>query len=147
MYPPLPHRLQEVRLAKLTFPHLKRTTNKTIQRNDDHRTLSWGNYRLSEQTQSPLDTLSFEDMLSACGRFVRVKSRKKFERGRLGICRFQIPSRLGVSKIKSKMARVEQQCATEGSTTSTYLQLSYFTIYLTQGIEILEYYTKVSCWL
>lgn len=45
------------------------------------------------------------------------------------------------------MARVEQQCATEGSTSSTYLQLSYFTIYLTQGIEILEYYTKVSYYL
>lgn len=49
---------------------------------------------------------------------------------------------------KSKMARVEQQqCAPEGSTESPYYldQLSYFTIYLTKGIEILEYYTKVSC--
>ncbi|XP_073259547.1 serine palmitoyltransferase 1-like [Porites lutea] len=44
------------------------------------------------------------------------------------------------------MARVEQQqCGTEGSTESPYYlgQLSYFTIYLTKGIEILEYYTKV----
>ena len=48
---------------------------------------------------------------------------------------------------KTKMARVEQQCATESFTSTPYLQLSYFTIYLTQGIEILEYYTKVSCWL
>lgn len=78
------------------------------------------------------------------GSRVHVKSRR-FTRARLGTCRFQISLRLGVSKIKSKMARVEQQCATEGSTSSPYLQLSYFTIYLTQGIEILEYYTKVSC--
>ncbi|CAH3144417.1 unnamed protein product [Porites lobata] len=44
------------------------------------------------------------------------------------------------------MARVEQQqCGPEGSTESPYYlgQLSYFTIYLTKGIEILEYYTKV----
>jgi len=61
-YPPLPHRLQEVRLAKLTFPHLKRTRNKTVQKNNDHSTPSRGNYLLSEQTQSPLDNLSFEDM-------------------------------------------------------------------------------------
>lgn len=62
------------------------------------------------------------------------------------MCWFQISSCLGVSKIqnRTKMARVEQQCATEGSTSTPYLQLSYFTIYLTQGIEILEYYTKVS---
>lgn len=82
-----------------------------------------------------------------CGRFVRLKSCNKLQEERLGTCRFQIPSRLGVSKIKSKMARVEQQCATEGNTDSPYLQLSYFTIYLTKGIEILEYYTKVSYWL
>ncbi|XP_015776799.1 PREDICTED: serine palmitoyltransferase 1-like [Acropora digitifera] len=41
------------------------------------------------------------------------------------------------------MAGVEH-CATEGSPGSPYyFQLSYFTIYLTKGIEILEYYTKV----
>lgn len=62
------------------------------------------------------------------------------------MCRFQITSCLGVSlQNKTKMARVEQQCATEGFTSTPYLQLSYFTIYLTQGIEILEYYTKVGC--
>ena len=43
------------------------------------------------------------------------------------------------------MAGVEQHCPTEGSPGSPYyFQLSYFTIYLTKGIEILEYYTKVS---
>lgn len=42
------------------------------------------------------------------------------------------------------MAGVEH-CSTEGSPGSPYyFQLSYFTIYLTKGIEILEYYTKVS---
>ena len=53
----------------------------------------------------------------------------------------------GRIKNKSKMAGVDQQCAgNEGSAESPYyLQLSYFTIYLTKGIEILEYYTKVSC--
>lgn len=41
------------------------------------------------------------------------------------------------------MAGVEH-CPTEGSSGSPYyFQLSYFTIYLTKGIEILEYYTKV----
>lgn len=51
----------------------------------------------------------------------------------------------GRTQNKSKMARVEQQCASESSTDSPYyLQLSYFTIYLTKGIEILEYYTRVS---
>ena len=99
------------------------------------------------QTQSPLLILSLEDMMLLVDAFeVRVRS-CTFARGRLNTCRLQIPSSLGVSKIKSKMARVEQQCATEGSTSSTYLQLSYFTIYLTQGIEILEYYTKVSYYL
>mgnify|MGYP000651105685 CR=1 FL=1 len=44
----------------------------------------------------------------------------------------------------TKMAGVEH-CPTEGSSGSPYyFQLSYFTIYLTKGIEILEYYTKVS---
>ena len=44
----------------------------------------------------------------------------------------------------TKMAGVEH-CPTEGSPGSPYyFQLSYFTIYLTKGIEILEYYTKVS---
>ena len=101
-YPPLPHRLQEVRLAKLTFPHLRRTRNKKIQKNNDHRTPLRRNYLLSEQTQSPLDTLSFEDMFSAISEsFVCVKSRK-FERGRLGICWFQVSSCLGVSKIEPK---------------------------------------------
>ena len=61
------------------------------------------------------------------------------------MCRFQISFMSGRLQNKTKMARVEQQCATEGSTSTAYLQLSYFTIYLTQGIEILEYYTKVSC--
>ena len=99
------------------------------------------------QTQSPLLILSLEDMVLLVDAFeVRVTS-CTFARGRLNTCRLQILSSLGVSKIKSKMARVEQQCATEGSTSSTYLQLSYFTIYLTQGIEILEYYTKVSYYL
>ena len=53
----------------------------------------------------------------------------------------------GRIKNKSKMASADQQCAgNEGSTESPYyLQLSYFTIYLTKGIEILEYYTKVRC--
>lgn len=143
-YQPLPHRLHEVRLAKLTFPHLKRTRNKTIQKNDDHRTPSRGKYLLSEQTQSPLDTLSFEDMFSVFESLVlRVKSCRS-ERGRLGTCWFQTSLCLGRLRNRTKMARVEQQCATDGSTSTPYLQLSYFTIYLTQGIEILEYYTKVS---
>lgn len=118
----------------------------TWRNNEDISTLSRRNYRLSVQTQSPLLILSLEDMLLVDAFEVRVTS-CTFARGRLNTCRLQILSSLGVSKIKSKMARVEQQCATEGSTSSTYLQLSYFTIYLTQGIEILEYYTKVSYYL
>lgn len=119
----------------------------TWRNNEDISTLSHRNYRLSVQTQSPLLILSLEDMMLLVDAFeVRVTS-CTFARGRLNTCRLQILSSLGVSKIKSKMARVEQQCATEGSTSSTYLQLSYFTIYLTQGIEILEYYTKVSYYL
>lgn len=118
----------------------------TWRNNEDISTLSRRNYRLSVQTQSPLLILSLEDMMLVDAFEVRVTS-CTFARGRLNTCRLQILSSLGVSKIKSKMARVEQQCATEGSTSSTYLQLSYFTIYLTQGIEILEYYTKVSYYL
>lgn len=117
----------------------------TWRNNEDISTLSRRNYRLSVQTQSPLLILSLEDMLVDAFE-VRVTT-CTFARGRLNTCRLQILSSLGVSTIKSKMARVEQQCATEGSTSSTYLQLSYFTIYLTQGIEILEYYTKVSYYL
>ena len=140
-YPPLPHRLQEVRLAKLTFPHLKRTRNKTVQKNNDHSTPSRGNYLLSEQTQSPLDNLSFEDMFSvieSCS--CEVLQLRKRKTGDVLVPDLLMSGRL---QNRTKMARVEQQCATEGSTSTPYLQLSYFTIYLTQGIEILEYYTKV----
>lgn len=60
--PPLPQRLQEVRRAKFTFPHLKRAKSNTLQKNEDKETLLRGNYLLSEQTQSPLLPFSLEDM-------------------------------------------------------------------------------------
>ena len=70
MYPPFPQRLQDVRLAKLTFPHLKRAKYNTVQKDEERTILLRRNYRLSEQTQSPLDTLSFEDMLFVDASFV-----------------------------------------------------------------------------
>ena len=63
MSPPFPQRLQEVRRAKFTLPHLKRGKKEILRNNEDRATLSGKNYRLSGQTQSPLLILSFEDMI------------------------------------------------------------------------------------
>ena len=82
---PLPHRLQDVRRAKLTFPHLYNTKITRLQKNGNKWSTINEIYLLSGQTQSPLFTLTLEDMLErytlrACAGFTRIR------RESLGTC-------------------------------------------------------------